>query len=228
MPAGSGQRGGPAAVPARTVCLLESVTLLQRGLGGLVVQWDAGAALIVADDPPAAVAAAPDLVVCGPSAIRALIAHYLDEVGPMPATLAVVLDPADVDYPAALASGVETLWDAAAPAATFAAAVEAALRREPWLSETLTGRLAADVGIRLRRDREASRYGLTNREIEILRLLATGMSNQDIAARLFISTNTVKNHVRSVLEKLQASSRTEAVVIGARLGLVDVSDRRDR
>ena len=52
--------------------------------------------------------------------------------------------------------------------------------------------------------------------------MAEGSGNRGIAERLVISENTVRNHVRSVLEKLQASSRTEAVVIAARAGLIQL------
>jgi DNA-binding NarL/FixJ family response regulator len=61
---------------------------------------------------------------------------------------------------------------------------------------------------------------LTEREIEILRMLAEGLGNKSIAHRLGISEHTVKFHVSSVLAKLSASSRTEAVTIGIRQGLI--------
>lgn len=61
---------------------------------------------------------------------------------------------------------------------------------------------------------------LTPREIEVLRLLADGLTNKAIGARLKISANTVKYHVNTILSKLGAQSRTEAVVRGSRLGLV--------
>jgi two-component system, NarL family, response regulator YdfI len=61
---------------------------------------------------------------------------------------------------------------------------------------------------------------LTLREIEVLRLLADGLANKEIAARLAISEHTVKFHVASVMGKLGAGSRTEAATIGIRRGLV--------
>lgn len=64
---------------------------------------------------------------------------------------------------------------------------------------------------------------LTVREAEILRLMADGAGNRAIADKLFISENTVRNHVRSVLDKLQAQSRTEAVVRAVKAGLVRLS-----
>lgn len=61
---------------------------------------------------------------------------------------------------------------------------------------------------------------LTAREIEVLRLLADGLTNKAIGAQLRISPNTVKYHVNTILSKLNAQSRTEAVVRGSRLGLI--------
>jgi len=63
---------------------------------------------------------------------------------------------------------------------------------------------------------------LTNRELHILNLVADGLSNPEIARRLSISRNTVKFHVSSIISKLQATSRTEAVTIGVKRGLIIV------
>jgi DNA-binding NarL/FixJ family response regulator len=62
---------------------------------------------------------------------------------------------------------------------------------------------------------------LTERELDVLRLVAQGHSNKEIASRLFISENTVKNHVRNMLEKLQLHSRMEAVMYAVRENLLE-------
>ena len=62
---------------------------------------------------------------------------------------------------------------------------------------------------------------LTTREREILQLLADGMSNADVAQRLFISQETVKSHVRHILTKLEADTRTQAVAIALREAMID-------
>ena len=62
---------------------------------------------------------------------------------------------------------------------------------------------------------------LTAREREILQLLADGMSNADVAAQLFISQETVKSHVRHILTKLEADTRTQAVAIALRDAMID-------
>jgi len=62
---------------------------------------------------------------------------------------------------------------------------------------------------------------LTAREREILQLLADGMSNADVSERLFISQETVKSHVRHILTKLEADTRTQAVAIALREAMID-------
>jgi DNA-binding NarL/FixJ family response regulator len=63
---------------------------------------------------------------------------------------------------------------------------------------------------------------LTERELEVLRHVALGSNNREIARTLFISENTVKNHIRNILEKLQLHSRMEAVMYAVREKLLDV------
>ena len=62
---------------------------------------------------------------------------------------------------------------------------------------------------------------LTSREREILKLLADGMSNSDVAGKLYISQETVKSHVRHILTKLEADTRTHAVAIALREAIID-------
>ena len=63
---------------------------------------------------------------------------------------------------------------------------------------------------------------ITSRETDVLRMLAEGLVNKDIAARLGISEHTVKFHISSILDKLGASTRTEAVTLGIRSGLIPI------
>lgn len=64
------------------------------------------------------------------------------------------------------------------------------------------------------------RTGISNREYDVLELIAAGLSNQDIADRLFVSTSTVKTHVSNVLAKLDASRRTEAIAKAKQLRII--------
>jgi DNA-binding NarL/FixJ family response regulator len=62
---------------------------------------------------------------------------------------------------------------------------------------------------------------LSERELEVLRLLARGMNNTEIAARLYLSEGTIKNYVSAILSKLDVSDRTQAALLALRAGLVD-------
>ena len=62
--------------------------------------------------------------------------------------------------------------------------------------------------------------GITKRELEILQLIAQGLSNREIAERLFVSENTVKTHSSRLLEKLSAKRRTQAVQLAKQFGLI--------
>ena len=64
------------------------------------------------------------------------------------------------------------------------------------------------------------KLGITRRELEILQLIAAGLSNREIAERLFVSENTVKTHSSRLFDKLSARRRTQAVQIGKELGLI--------
>jgi DNA-binding CsgD family transcriptional regulator len=85
------------------------------------------------------------------------------------------------------------------------------------LAETVADVEARDPGHAALRAR-----GLSDREIEVLTLVAAGYSNADIAERLFISSKTASVHVSHILVKLGVSTRTEAATIGVRLGLPEV------
>jgi ATP/maltotriose-dependent transcriptional regulator MalT len=61
---------------------------------------------------------------------------------------------------------------------------------------------------------------LTQRELDILRLMAQGLSNQEIGARLFLAVNTIKGHNRVIFDKLQVERRTEAIARARELGLI--------
>jgi DNA-binding CsgD family transcriptional regulator/RimJ/RimL family protein N-acetyltransferase len=100
-------------------------------------------------------------------------------------------------------------------------AVQRGERRDCWV-----GTMTPDDLMAAARQTEGRREflgpDLTRRELDVLRQLARGASNRAIATELGISENTVKNHVRGILEKLQASSRSQAVVSALRLGLVSL------
>jgi DNA-binding CsgD family transcriptional regulator len=95
-----------------------------------------------------------------------------------------------------------------------------------WLGLTLTGRRPAVIapvpraGPFVLNETRLGELGITPRELEILGLIAAGLSNRDIADRLCVSENTVKTHSRRLFDKLGAKRRTQAVQIGKASGLI--------
>jgi two-component system, NarL family, response regulator LiaR len=101
-----------------------------------------------------------------------------------------------------------------------------------WLGVTLTGRperiVVQEVEVRVPAEpvpfspdparREA--MGVTKRELEILGLMASGLSNKEIADQIFVSENTVKTHTSRLFEKLGARRRTQAIQLGKEFGLI--------
>jgi two-component system, NarL family, response regulator YdfI len=119
----------------------------------------------------------------------------------------------------ALRSGVKAILPRDAAMDAILAAIQAANLGLVLLDPDVTSNLAA----RIRPPADsagAAVEGLTPRELEVLTMLAEGVGNRDIAARLGISDHTVKFHISSILDKLGASSRTEAVTLGLRKGLI--------
>jgi two-component system, NarL family, response regulator LiaR len=83
-----------------------------------------------------------------------------------------------------------------------------------WAGLRLTRPKVVEVAVAIPFERDDSALksiGISKREFEVLELIAAGLSNQDIADRLFVSTSTVKTHVSNVLAKLDAGRRTEAI-----------------
>jgi len=98
-----------------------------------------------------------------------------------------------------------------------------------WLGLRLTGRkervVVREVQVPapaefIRNQAKVSGLGITPRELEILELIAAGLSNREIAERVFVSENTVKTHSSRVFEKLGAKRRTQAVQLGKEFGLI--------
>ena len=116
-----------------------------------------------------------------------------------------------------LHQGVRTVLPSDASAAEILAAIEAAAAGlaviDPWDLEALLSAAAPQPVAE-------SAAPLTARELEVLRMLAEGVANKTIAWKLSISEHTVKFHVAQILAKLNAGTRTEAVTVGIRKGLI--------
>ena len=93
------------------------------------------------------------------------------------------------------------------------------------ISPSMASKLLTEFAAISKRADESQRLPaprLTDREMEVLKLVAQGLNNRDIAKELFISENTVKNHIRNILEKLHLHSRMEAVVYAVREKLLEI------
>ena len=90
---------------------------------------------------------------------------------------------------------------------------------ETAMTRAMAGKLLKAVANRMA-DEEKGEQALTERELFVLRLVASGASNQEIAQKLSISVNTVKSHLKNILEKLQLANRTQAATYALKHGLV--------
>jgi two-component system NarL family response regulator len=108
-----------------------------------------------------------------------------------------------------------------------AGAVRAVYDGQSLISPAMASKLLTEFALMAKRSNERTQQvptpRLTDRELEVLKLVARGLNNRDIARELFISENTVKNHIRNILEKLQLHSRMEAVVYAVREKLLEIT-----
>lgn len=106
-----------------------------------------------------------------------------------------------------------------------AGAIRAVQGGQSMISPSMASKLLTEFATMVKKGDEkplASQPRLTEREMEVLRLVAKGRNNRDIAKELFISENTVKNHIRNILEKLHLHSRMQAVVYAVREKLLEI------
>lgn len=161
----------------------------------------------------------PDVLLLDAAAVPASLRSVLHQPG-IPATLLLIANPVRVEVRRALQAGVRAILLRDSTPREILGALESAAAGlavvSPEVLESLlpsASELASPDDLRLGE-------ALTSRESEVLTLLAGGAGNKEIAARLGISEHTVKFHVSSVLAKLGAATRTEAVSRGYREGLI--------
>jgi DNA-binding NarL/FixJ family response regulator len=110
----------------------------------------------------------------------------------------------------------------------LAEAIRAAKQGRPYLHPKLAGQALLEMarGGEPKQARDRDDVGLTEREMEVLRLVAQGASNREIAAALFISEKTTKNHLTHIFEKIGVSDRTQAALWAVRRGVVPLEKER--
>lgn len=118
----------------------------------------------------------------------------------------------DVDIQRALEAGARAYVLKSTPPKELVEVIRKVYEGKKPISKEIAAHLAEHYGDE----------GLTDREIEVLRYVAEGNRNRDIAEKLFISEETVKVHIKHVMEKLGASDRTQAVAIGVRRGFIQL------
>jgi NarL family two-component system response regulator LiaR len=155
-----------------------------------------------------------------------LVMPELDGIGAIrrireiaPSTKVIALTSFDDDekvFPAIKAGAAGYLLKDVRPA-DLAEAVRKASRGEALLAPSVAARLMREVS-----GERAAPAGLTERELEVLRLIARGMSNKQIAHELVVSEKTVKTHVSNILAKLHLADRTQAALYAVREGLAEL------
>ena len=107
-----------------------------------------------------------------------------------------------------------------------ASAIRAVAGGQSLISPSMASKLLTEFATMIKRSDERQQVPvprLTDRELQVLKSVAKGLNNRDIAKALVISENTVKNHIRNILEKLQLHSRMEAVVYAVREKLLEIT-----
>lgn len=216
---------------ATTVFIADDQAMVRQGFGALLGAQTDISVVGDADNGRTAVSEVarllPDVVLMdvrmpemnGLDAARAILSSSL----PSPVRI-LMLTTFDIDEYVyeALALGASGFLLKDAPAEELIRGVRVVAAGEALLAPSVTRRLIADVTARRGARRSApSRIGdLTPREREVLELIATGMSNSEIAGALFLAEQTVKTHVGKVLGKLGLRDRAQAVVLAYETGVV--------
>ncbi len=145
-------------------------------------------------------------------------------VSPSSKVLLLTASESEADLLAGVKAGARGYLTKDTPVPELIAAIDAVAAGGAALSPTMAGKLI-DVAHQLFGHRELlalRQPTLTGREIEVLELVAQGNTSRQIAELLFISANTVKNHIRNILDKLGLHSRREAVLYAAREDLISL------
>ena len=218
----------PDAIDAPRVVLVDDHDLFRTGLRTLLTEQGIN---VVADAASGAEAlavvrdAAPDVVVMdlnmprmtGVEATRRIVAAV-----PLTRVLVLTISDGDADVVDAIVAGACGYLVKDASITDLVRGIQAAAAGESLISPTIAAKVLQYLRAHMH-DADMARTiesELSERELEVLRLIANGKDNAEIAAALHISPKTVKNHISNILMKLQIENRIQAAVYAVRSGIV--------
>jgi DNA-binding NarL/FixJ family response regulator len=227
----AGQRPRASGEPIR-VAVVDDEELFRRGLTMLLALEDDMEVVGEAGDGIAATelaeSTAPEVMLLDVwmskrTGVEACVA--IKEVSPTTRTIMLTASDEETDLYEAVKSGASGYLLKSSSIDEVAHAIRLVADGQSLISPSMAVKLLDEFKQMSRADRDrVPTPRVTARELEVLKLVAQGLHNREIGTRLFISENTVKNHVRNILEKLQLHSRMDAVMYAMRENLFDVPD----
>ena len=233
--AADGARGAQRRPEPIRVLIVDDHALFRRGLEMVLDEEDdielVGQASDGAEATQRAAESLPDVVLMDirmPKSTGIVACRAMKEAAPSTKIVMLTISDEEEDLFEAIRAGASGYLLKDIPLDEVAEAVRAVHGGQSLISPSMAGKLLTEFATLARRNedeppQQVPAPKLTDREMEVLKLVAKGMNNRDIAKELFISENTVKNHVRNILEKLQIHSRMEAVMIALRDKLIEFS-----
>ena len=228
----------PAENPdAIRVLVADDSPLFRRGIGVVLSTEELIEVVAEADNGEEAIAMAsefaPDVVLMDvrmPKVNGIDAARAIRQSSPSTKIVMLTVSDEDDDLYEAIKAGANSYLLKEVSVEEVPEAIRAVMLGQSLISPSMASKLLIEYTSLARRSQERQQFAaptLTNRELEVLKLVAKGHSNREIGEELYISENTVKNHVRNILEKLHLHSRMEAVIYAMREQLLNIHDGDD-
>ena len=224
------ETGAPEAL---RVMVVDDHALFRRGLQ-MVLEQEADLELVgEASDGAEAVQKAqslmPDVILMDvrmPKRSGIEAAGQIKEILPHVKILMLTISDEEADLYEAIKAGASGYLLKEIPIEEVADAIRSVWAGQSRISPSMASKLLSEFAAMTKASGDRPQVPtprLTEREMEVLKLVARGMNNRDIAKELYISENTVKNHIRNILEKLHLHSRMEAVVFAVREKMIEIT-----